>query len=72
MTEPGRQPPETAGPPRPFLQLMFRCANAYQRVYRAADGERYLGRCPRCGETVRFVVGEGGTAQRAFEIDCGR
>ncbi len=63
------EPPATG---RPFLQLTFRCANAYLRVYRSADGAQYLGRCPRCGESVRFVVGEGGTGQRSFVVDCNR
>jgi len=55
---------------RPFLQVMFRCANAYLRVYRSADGQRYLARCPKCGKDVRFVVGPGGTEQRQFEVSC--
>lgn len=55
---------------RPFLQVMFRCANAYLRVYRAADGKRYLARCPKCGKEVRFQVGEGGTSQRQFDVSC--
>ncbi|HYE62903.1 MAG TPA: hypothetical protein VD997_12980 [Phycisphaerales bacterium] len=49
---------------------MFRCANAYLRVYRSADGQRYLARCPKCGKDVRFVVGPGGTEQRQFEVSC--
>ena len=55
---------------RPFLQVMFRCANAYLRVYRSADGQRYLARCPKCGKEVRFQVGEGGTSQRQFDVSC--
>jgi hypothetical protein len=55
---------------RPFLQVYFRCANAYLRVYRSADGRRYLARCPRCGKQVTFQVGEGGTSQRQFEVSC--
>jgi phage terminase large subunit GpA-like protein len=55
---------------RPFLQVMFRCANAYLRVYRSSDGQRYLARCPKCGKEVRFQVGEGGTSQRQFDVSC--
>ena len=51
---------------RPFLSVHFACCGAYQRVYRAADGKHYEGRCPRCARPVRFVVGEGGTAARCF------
>jgi hypothetical protein len=56
----------------PFLQVWFRCAGAYMRVHRSRDGTRYVARCPRCGEAVRFVVGQGGTPQRQFEVSCGR
>jgi hypothetical protein len=52
--------------PRPFLSVHFACCGVYQRVYRAADGTYYEGRCPRCARPVRFVVGEGGTAARCF------
>jgi len=55
---------------RPFLQVMFTCANAYLRVYRSADAKQYLARCPKCGKDIRFQVGEGGTSQRQFEVSC--
>ena len=58
------------GAARPFLSVLFRCANSYLRVYRSADGKRYLARCPKCGKDVRFQVGEGGTSQRVFEVSC--
>jgi hypothetical protein len=51
---------------RPFLSVHFACCGAYQRVYRAADGAGYEGRCPRCARPVKFVVGEGGTSSRSF------
>jgi len=51
---------------RPFLSVQFDCCNVYQRVYRSPDGKTYNGRCPRCGNTVNFVVGEGGTSSRFF------
>jgi hypothetical protein len=55
---------------RPFLQVYFRCANFYQRVYRNADGSAYVARCPKCSKSIRFAVGPGGTSQRAFEVEC--
>lgn len=55
---------------RPALQVYFRCANVYLRVLRSADGSRYQARCPKCGKDVRFAVGEGGSAQRFFEVSC--
>ncbi|MFA6045046.1 MAG: hypothetical protein WC718_08685 [Phycisphaerales bacterium] len=61
--------PQVAGG-RPALQVYFRCANAYLRVLRAADGTHYLARCPSCGKSTKFLVGEGGTDQRFFEMSC--
>jgi hypothetical protein len=55
---------------RPFLQVLFSCANAYQRVYRSVDKTFYLARCPRCGKEVRFQVGSQGTNQRVFTVVC--
>jgi len=63
-------PPDAASDARPALQVYFRCANAYIRVLRAADGTHYLCRCPKCGKSTRFIVGQGGTEQRYFEMSC--
>jgi hypothetical protein len=60
--------PEPSG--RPWLGVKFACSGAYLRVYRNAAGTEYLARCPRCGKSVRFAVGPGGTAQRFFEVKC--
>jgi hypothetical protein len=60
----------SAGPPpnRPFLSVQFACCAVYQRVYRDPDGKQYRGRCPRCGKSVTFAVGEGGTSARYFTV----
>lgn len=58
--------------PQPALSVFYRCANAYQKVFRSVQGDRYDGRCPKCGRSVRFVVGAGGVSQRTFEVDCRR
>ena len=55
-------------PSRPFLSVRFDCCGVYQRVYRDPDGLRYRGRCPRCGKTVEFAVGDGGTSSRCFVV----
>ncbi len=55
---------------RPWLGLYFRCAGQYARAYRNAAGTAYLGRCPKCGKSVRFVVGQGGTSERMFRVEC--
>jgi hypothetical protein len=53
---------------RPFLSVQFACCSVYQRVYRDPTGQQYRGRCPRCGKTVTFAVGEGGTSSRFFVV----
>lgn len=66
----GMGPEEAPAAARPFLQVFFRCANHYQRVYRNAAGTQYNARCPKCGKPLRFRVGEGGSESRRFEVDC--
>lgn len=51
---------------RPWLSVMFDCCRVYQRVYRNAAGDRYSGRCPKCGRSVGFRVGHGGVTARSF------
>jgi hypothetical protein len=67
--EPSGQP--SVGPMgRPFIQVWFECAGLYQKVFRAVDGSGYAARCGRCGKTINFRVGPGGTAQRTFKVSC--
>ena len=54
---------------RPFLSVLFNCCRVYQRVYKQKDDDRYLGRCPRCGRQINFVVGPGGTSDRSFVVE---
>jgi len=53
---------------RPFLSVIFECCNVYQRVYRNPADTEYIARCPRCGRTAHFPVGQGGTANRFFRV----
>lgn len=55
---------------RPWIQVWYACAGRYQRVFRAIDGTAYVARCPKCGKTMRFAVGSGGTNQRTFTVSC--
>ena len=60
--------PSAPAAPRPYLSVLFDCCNVYQRIYRDLDGTRYAGRCPRCGRSVTFAVGPGGTHDRFFVV----
>ncbi len=53
---------------RPYLSVHFACCGVYLRIYRAADGKAYRGRCPKCGRPVSFQVGAGGTDCRFFVV----
>ena len=57
-----------AGTRRPFVGVHFACCNVYLRIYRAADGKTYRGRCPRCGRRIEFVEAEGGEDTRNFVV----
>lgn len=62
-------PLRPSGETRPFLGVHFKCCNVYTRVYRDMGGGVYRGACPKCGRTVRFRVGEGGSSARFFEAE---
>jgi len=59
-----------ASDPRPSLGVYFKCAHRYVRVFRSPTANRYIARCPKCGKSIRFRVGPGGTSQRFFEVSC--
>ncbi len=50
------------------MGVMFECCRIYVRVYANAERTAYVGRCPRCAKSVRFVVGEGGSNSRFWTV----
>jgi hypothetical protein len=60
--------PSAPSAARPFLSVQFACCSVYQRVYRDPDGQNYRGRCPRCGKSITFAVGDGGSSSRFFVV----
>jgi len=63
-------PAASKGPPaaRPYLGVQFACCGIYARVYRTPGDTAYRARCPRCGKTANFPVGNGGTSDRFFIV----
>ena len=53
---------------RPYLSVLFECCNVYHRVYRNPTDSAYIARCPRCGRTATFPVGQAGTTTRTFRV----
>jgi hypothetical protein len=73
--EQSRRPPEPLASgqvpaPSGFLRLWFACSNQYARAYKTSDGRSYQGRCPKCGQTIRFGIGADGTSERFFRVSC--
>lgn len=56
--------PETPGSPRPFINMYFRCCNAYARVFLNREGTAFAGHCPKCAAPIRVPVGPGGSGAR--------
>ncbi|HEX8341720.1 MAG TPA: hypothetical protein VF624_12495 [Tepidisphaeraceae bacterium] len=54
---------------RPYLSVLFNCCRVYQRVYKQKDADSYNARCPKCGRTIQFLVGDGGTSDRSFVVE---
>lgn len=65
-----RRADPSGGSARPYLRLWFACANQYARAYKLPCGTAYSGRCPSCGQAMRFAIGPGGTSERFFQVSC--
>jgi hypothetical protein len=72
LPHPSAPKPDGAGRPSAggYLRIFFACSNSYARAQRTPAGDAYTARCPTCGQTKRFVIGEGGTNQRSFVLSC--
>lgn len=57
-------------PDKRFLTLWFSCANICGRAHKSPDGTAYEARCGKCGKTVSFPIGSGGSSRRMFEVSC--
>ena len=67
--QPAHGPTAPSAADRPFLSVLFACCNVYQRVYRDPTENAYRGRCPKCGRSVHFRIGQRGTAARFFRAE---
>ncbi|MFT3787942.1 MAG: hypothetical protein QM770_17530 [Tepidisphaeraceae bacterium] len=61
--------PETEQPGKKYIRVFYACCKTYNRVYANRDGSAYEARCPKCGRSMRFAVGPGGTDQRSFVVE---
>jgi hypothetical protein len=52
--------------PKKFLGILFKCCNAYGRIYRNKEQTAYRGNCPQCGHRVEVPIGKEGTSTRFF------
>lgn len=66
----GTDPLSAPKPDKRFLTLWFSCANICGRAHKSADGTCYQARCGKCGKTVSFPIGSGGSSRRMFEVSC--
>lgn len=57
MTKPDRSP-------RPYIGVLFKCCNAYARIYLNRDKTRFAGHCPKCATKVQVKVAPGGSKSR--------
>lgn len=58
--------PSDNGRGQRWIGVRFDCCGTYQRIYCNRDGSAYEGRCPRCLQQVRAIIGPGGTPSRFF------
>jgi hypothetical protein len=52
----------------PHLNVLYACCQIYGKVFRRPEANHYLARCPKCGWSARFAVGEGGSASRFWRV----
>jgi hypothetical protein len=53
-----------------FLGIQFLGCNTYGRLYPNKENSHFVGRCPRCGLTLKVKIGEGGLNDRFFRAPC--
>lgn len=53
-----------------FLGIHFLGCNTYGRLYPNKENTHFVGRCPKCGLTLKVRIGEGGVDDRFFKSPC--
>jgi hypothetical protein len=54
---------------RPHLGVHFRCCNVYSRIYLNAQGESFVGWCPKCAGKLEVKVDPCGSTNKFFGTD---
>lgn len=55
--------------PRPYINMYFKCCNAYARIFLNRAGTAFAGHCPKCARPVRIEVGEGGSSSQFWSAE---
>jgi hypothetical protein len=55
--------------PRPFIGMLFKCCNAYARIYLNKQGTAYVGFCPKCTKRVTIKAAPGGSSSRFWSAE---
>lgn len=51
---------------RPFLGVLFKCCNIYNRIYLNKEKTAFVGWCPKCGKMSKIKVSKNGVSDRFF------
>ena len=53
-----------AGAGLSWIGVHMECCNIYMRILRRPTSRQYVGRCPKCGRSVRVRVGPEGVSSK--------
>jgi len=54
---------------RPFIGMLFKCCNAYGRLYLNPKKKEFYGRCPKCGKAAVMKISSDGQKGNFFVAD---
>jgi len=60
--------PQEEKKPKPFLGIMFKCCNVYNRIYLNKNKDAFVGWCPKCAKKVTVKISPDGDDTMFFEV----